>query len=203
LDGFPRTVPQAEALDRMLSDKRAKLDAVIELKVDEDSLLKRIESRIAESTARGEALRADDNPDVLAQRLKAYRTLTAPLIAYYGGQGVLKSVDGMAPISTVAAAIEGLLNGSQKRPARSGAASLKNGSVRKGGSEAKARRRSAAVKIARKTAALGWLTGQKAAEEAQSGQKGGERQAPGRSRTGGKPTGRKNSGLAAKNRRGG
>jgi adenylate kinase len=68
LDGFPRTVAQAEALDRLLTAKGTQLDGVVELKVDEDSLLRRIESRVAESKARGDALRDDDNPDVLVQR---------------------------------------------------------------------------------------------------------------------------------------
>jgi adenylate kinase len=106
LDGFPRTVPQAAALDRMLANKGLALDAVIELRVDEDALLKRIEARIAEMKARGEPLRSDDNPEVLRQRLQAYRQQTAPLVSYYRGQNVLRSVNGMAPIPDVTAAID-------------------------------------------------------------------------------------------------
>jgi adenylate kinase len=106
LDGFPRTVPQAQALDRLLSSKGHSLDVVIELRVDEDALLKRIENRIAEMTARGEPLRSDDNPEVLRQRLAAYRQQTAPLVAYYRQQNILRSVNGMAPIPDVTAAID-------------------------------------------------------------------------------------------------
>jgi adenylate kinase len=109
LDGFPRTVPQAAALDRMLAQKGLKLDAVIELRVDEDALLKRIESRIAQMRARGEALRDDDSPEVLRRRLAAYRDQTAPLVTYYKLQSVLRTVDGMAGIPEVAAAIERLV----------------------------------------------------------------------------------------------
>ncbi len=101
LDGFPRTVPQAEALDKLLTERGLKLDGVIELKVDEGILLKRIETRVAEMTARGEKVRADDNPEVLKSRLAAYRAQTAPLAGYYAGKGMLKSVDGMAPIDDV------------------------------------------------------------------------------------------------------
>jgi adenylate kinase len=109
LDGFPRTVHQAEALDRMLKEKHLELDAVIELKVDEDSLLHRIEKRVAEMTARGEALRADDNAEALKKRLDAYRQLTAPLIGYYSGKGMLRTIDGMAPIEEVAKALTAVL----------------------------------------------------------------------------------------------
>jgi adenylate kinase len=109
LDGFPRTVPQAEALDRMLAEKGLSLDAVIELKVDEAKMLKRIENRVAEMTARGEPLRPDDTPETLKKRIDAYRAQTAPLIGYYAGKGALKSVDGMAPIEKVTAAIAALL----------------------------------------------------------------------------------------------
>ena len=106
LDGFPRTVPQAAALDRMLAERNLALDGVIELRVDEDALIKRIERRIEEMKARGEALREDDNPEVLHRRLKAYREQTAPLIDYYRDKGALITVNGMAPIPEVAAAID-------------------------------------------------------------------------------------------------
>src|SRR5262249_1607017 len=99
LDGFPRTLPQAHALDRLLKEKGFKLDAVIELKVDEGALLKRIEKRIAETKARGDSLRTDDDPAVLRRRLFAYRDQTAPLVAYYAMQSVLRTVDGMASIA--------------------------------------------------------------------------------------------------------
>jgi adenylate kinase len=109
LDGFPRTVPQAAALDRMLEEKKLGLDAVIELKVDEKVLLGRIESRIASMAAQGEPVRADDNPESLKKRLDAYNAQTAPLIGYYAGKGMLRTVDGMAAIDDVTAAIAEVL----------------------------------------------------------------------------------------------
>ena len=118
LDGFPRTVPQAQALDRLLAERGLKLDGVIELKVDEDMLLARIQKRVAEMTARGEKLRADDNPEVLKGRLAAYRAQTAPLAGYYDAKGQLKPVDGMAPIDEVSAAIDRLLAGTGPAPAK-------------------------------------------------------------------------------------
>jgi len=109
LDGFPRTVPQARALDKMLEEKGIRLDAVLELRVDEDMLLKRIESRIAESRERGETLRSDDNPEALKRRVLAYRDQAPPLVTYYAMQSSLRTVDGMATIPAVSAAIDRML----------------------------------------------------------------------------------------------
>jgi len=109
LDGFPRTVPQAKALDGMLERKGLRLDAVIELKVDPAMLIKRIERRIAECRERGDPVRPDDNPDVLSRRLRAYGEQTSPLIDYYAKKGALKTVDGMAPILEVGRAIDRIL----------------------------------------------------------------------------------------------
>lgn len=109
LDGFPRTVAQAEALTKLLADEKMKLDAVVELKVDEKALMARIENRAKETVAAGGTVRADDNPESFKIRLDAYREQTAPVSAYYAGIGELKTVDGMAPIDAVTAAINGAL----------------------------------------------------------------------------------------------
>ena len=142
LDGFPRTVPQAEALDKLLEERGLQLDGVIELKVDEGILLKRIETRVAEMTARGEKVRADDNAEALKKRLDAYRAQTAPLVSYYAGTGQLKTVDGMAPIDSVTAALDTLL-----KPARGGRSRAKTAGRRA------SRARSAKAKTARGRAA--------------------------------------------------
>src|SRR3954452_14719072 len=105
LDGFPRTVHQAEALDRMLREKGLELDGVVELRVDEGALIRRIESRLKETLERGEPLRKDDDPEVLKTRLDAYRRQTAPLIDHYREKNLLRVVDGMAPMDEVTAAI--------------------------------------------------------------------------------------------------
>ncbi len=110
LDGFPRTVAQAEALDNMLAGKGKKLNAVIELAVDEGALLARIEKRAAESAT----VRADDNAEALKKRLVAYRSQTAPIIPYYKGKGMLKTVDGMADITVVTSEIAKILTESAK-----------------------------------------------------------------------------------------
>lgn len=109
LDGYPRTVPQAQALSQMLKEKNAQLDAVIELKVDETALIKRIESRVAETIAAGGTVRSDDNPEAFVKRLVEYREKTAPLSEYYAGTGELKTVDGMADMSVVTSEIEKIL----------------------------------------------------------------------------------------------
>ncbi len=105
-DGFPRTVPQAEALDAMLAKRGRKIDLVLELKVDDAVLLARVESRIKA----GGILRSDDTPDTLAHRLSVYYRNTAPLIGYYGAQGKLKTLDGMAAISEVTRQIDAALD---------------------------------------------------------------------------------------------
>jgi adenylate kinase len=102
LDGFPRTTAQAEALDAMLAAKSLKLDAVVELTVDEGILLARIEKRAAETGG----ARADDNADTLRTRLAVYREQTAPIVPYYEEKGMLTRIDGMAPIEAVTDALE-------------------------------------------------------------------------------------------------
>jgi adenylate kinase len=109
LDGFPRTVPQAEALDELLRKKHIKLDAVIELRVNESALLQRVETRVAEMRARGEDVRADDTPEVLTKRLTSYRSQTEPLIHYYSEGRKLLTVDGMMAIEAVTQEIDRIL----------------------------------------------------------------------------------------------
>ena len=106
-DGFPRTIPQAEALDRMLDERGKKIDLVLELKVDDAVLLSRVEARIKA----GGVLRSDDTPETLAHRLGVYYKNTAPLLDFYREQGKLKSVDGMAPVETVTAQVAAVLDG--------------------------------------------------------------------------------------------
>lgn len=110
LDGFPRTVAQAEALDKMLHAKGKDLDAVIQIAVDEVALLARIEKRAAETGG----ARADDNAETLKKRLEAYKAQTAPIIPYYEGQGRLMKVDGMAAVNIVTEQISQLLDKAQK-----------------------------------------------------------------------------------------
>jgi adenylate kinase len=105
LDGFPRTVPQAEALDDLLRHKHLKLDAVIELRVNESALLNRVETRVAQMRERGEEVRVDDTPEVLTRRLASYRSQTEPLIHYYSERRKLSTIDGMMAIDEVTRAI--------------------------------------------------------------------------------------------------
>lgn len=114
LDGFPRTIAQAEALDRMLADKRMQLDAVIEFKVDEDALLGRIIKRADEAKAAGKPVRKDDNPEVFRRRLQEFSAMTAAVSPYYRAKGMLQTVDGMAPVDTVEAAIESAIREATK-----------------------------------------------------------------------------------------
>jgi adenylate kinase len=109
LDGYPRTLVQADSVESMLADRGISLDAVIEFAVDDKALVGRIVKRAKEAEAAGQPVRKDDNPQVFDERLREYYKKTAPLIGYYYAKGALKSVDGMADIDAVTNAIEGVL----------------------------------------------------------------------------------------------
>jgi adenylate kinase len=114
LDGFPRTVAQAEALDRMLAGKGLELDAVLAFEVDHDALVKRIEGRAADTRARGEPVRKDDDPEVFKTRLAAYARDTAAVAPYYERRGQLVRIDGMRPIDEVTEAVRRALEEGKK-----------------------------------------------------------------------------------------
>jgi adenylate kinase len=116
-DGFPRTVPQAQALDKMLGEKKRPLQTVIELSVDEEELVNRLHTRIAETKAAGKPLRADDTEDTLRHRLKVFREQTAAIIPYYKNKGLLRKIDGMKPIGDVEREIKAAIT--DKKAARS------------------------------------------------------------------------------------
>ena len=108
-DGFPRTLAQADALGRLLIDMGENLDAVIELRVDDDALVDRIVGRAREAAAAGEPVRADDNEESLRTRLMAYYKQTSPLVGYYYAKGDLTSLDGLGSMDEVAANIAKVL----------------------------------------------------------------------------------------------
>jgi adenylate kinase len=134
LDGFPRTVPQAEALDELLKKKHMRLDAVIELRVNESALLQRVETRAAETRARGEQVRADDTHEVLTKRLASYRELTEPLVHYYSERRKLVTVDGMMTIEHVTREINRILAAIRAADAK---AAKKAGAAKRSGKGAK------------------------------------------------------------------
>jgi adenylate kinase len=114
LDGFPRTLKQADALGSLLTSKGKDLDAVVEIKVDDTILVSRIENRARETLAAGGTVRADDNAEALKTRLMAYYRETSPLVGYYYAYRKLQTVDGMAPIAEVSLQIEAVLKGVAK-----------------------------------------------------------------------------------------
>jgi adenylate kinase len=110
LDGFPRTVAQAKALDTMLLGKKLSVGDVILMEVDQVQLTKRVENRVAETRARGEAVRKDDDLDTFKRRLGVYNEQTAPILPYYEAQGKIRRIDGMRSIEGVTAQIDALLS---------------------------------------------------------------------------------------------
>lgn len=166
LDGFPRTVPQAEALDALLKRKRLALDAVIELRVNESALLERVETRVAQMRERGEEIRADDTPEVLSKRLASYRAQTEPLVHYYADKRKLVTIDGMATIDEVEAAINRVLAAlAAESPASLARKAARASSGRK------------AAKTARKTSATKKASAKKAAKAPRKAAKTGSRKA--------------------------
>jgi adenylate kinase len=181
LDGFPRTVPQAAALDELLKRKHIKLDAVIELRVNESALLDRVETRVAEMRARGEEVRIDDTPEVLSKRLASYRSLTEPLIHYYSERRKLATVDGMMTIEQVTREINRILSAvGAVEPKAAATARKAAGASRKTARPASKK----AVKTAKKAA----KTAPKAAKPASKGAKKAGRKAasPARGRAAGR-----------------
>lgn len=114
LDGYPRTLVQADAVESMLSERGIGLDTVIELVVDDRALVGRIVKRAEDAKAAGQPVRKDDNPAVFEERLREYYKKTAPLTGYYYAKGKLKTVDGMASIDAVTAEIEAVLTAAAK-----------------------------------------------------------------------------------------
>ncbi|MGJ4996857.1 adenylate kinase [Bradyrhizobium sp. HKCCYLS3077] len=174
LDGFPRTVPQAEALDQLLKKKQMTLDAVIELRVNEGVLLERVERRAAEMKARGEAVRADDTPEVLTKRLSSYREQTEPLIHYYSDHRMLATVDGMMSIEQVTEEIGRILAAVGKS---GGSRAAKKASPAKRSAKAPARANKTAAKKVAKKAVKAAAPAKKAGKTAKTAAKAGKKAA--------------------------
>jgi len=195
LDGFPRTVPQAEALDELLKHKHMKLDAVIELRVNESALLSRVETRVAQMRERGEEVRVDDTPEVLTKRLASYRSQTEPLIHYYSERRKLSTIDGMMAIDEVTRAIHrqllalGAVEPKTHAKATSKATS-KAAPAKKGAAKAKTAKKSA--KTAKKPARSAKTSAKKAVKGAkQAAKKAAGKTAKKASKKAAKKTGKK------------
>jgi len=168
LDGFPRTVPQAQALDELLKKKHMRLDAVIELRVNESALLQRVESRVAEMRARGEEVRVDDTPEVLTKRLASYRSLTEPLIHYYSERRKLLTVDGMMTIEHVTREINRILTaiGAVEAKAKKAAVAKRIAKGAKKGAKTAARKASKPAAVGARASGKGAKASRKAGKPA-------------------------------------
>jgi len=185
LDGFPRTVPQAEALDELLKKKHLKLDAVVELRVNESALLERVETRVAQMRERGEEVRIDDTPEVLSKRLASYRAQTEPLVHYYSEKRKLVTIDGMMTIEQVTGAINRVLSALE---AADSAAKAAKKTARKTSAPAKAASK-APAKGAKKTKKASAKKAKKAGKPALKAAKGRKKTAAkAKSRTAGTKT---------------
>ncbi len=171
LDGFPRTVPQAEALDELLRKKHLKLDAVVELRVNESALLERVETRVAQMRERGEEVRIDDTPEVLSKRLASYRAQTEPLVHYYSEKRKLITIDGMMTIEQVTGAINRVLT------ALVGAESSAKAARKASGKKTRTAKKAAAspAKAAKKAAKAGSSKVKKAPKPAGTAAKGSKK----------------------------
>jgi len=204
LDGFPRTVPQAAALDELLKKKHLKLDAVVELRVNESALLDRVETRVAQMRERGEEVRVDDTPEVLSKRLASYRAQTEPLVHYYSEKRKLITVDGMMTIEQVTAAINRVLaalEADSASKAEKKAATHKPATAKKAAGKAKGTRKAAkkaAKKVTRKAAKATARKAKKASKPAGKAAKGA---AKGRKKAAAKAKGRAAGARAAKTRK--
>ena len=205
LDGFPRTVPQAAALDELLKKKHLKLDAVVELRVNESALLDRVETRVAQMRERGEEVRVDDTPEVLSKRLASYRAQTEPLIDYYSERRSLLTVDGMMSIDGVTEEIDRVLT-AISAPAKAPAKAAAKTAAKAGGGAGKAARKGsrtarkpakAAKKAAKKPASKAKKPA-KAARKASRGSKKAAKKAARKPAKAAKRAGKKASRKAAK-----
>jgi adenylate kinase len=202
LDGFPRTVPQAAALDELLRKKHIRLDAVVELRVNESALLNRVETRVAEMRARGEEVRVDDTPEVLSKRLASYRSLTEPLIHYYSERRKLLTVDGMMTIEHVTREINRILAAigaveakAAKKPAATKPAAKK---VAKSASAKASKPAARASKATKKAAKKSAKAASKAGKAPSKGAKKGTKKAPKRPAKGSRGGPARRGGKAAK-----
>ena len=210
LDGFPRTVPQAAALDELLKKKHIRLDAVVELRVNESALLNRVETRVAEMRARGEEVRIDDTPEVLSKRLANYRSMTEPLIHYYSERRKLATVDGMMSIEQVTrevyrilaavGAVEPKRDAKAATPARKASGGARKTAGRAGKKAAKTGKKAAksAPRVAKSTSRAAKKAGRKAASPAKGRAVGNVKKAAKKAKKAAKKTARKATVKAAK-----